>query len=223
MNTQKLVIIGGEGNGGVIASCIEDNRQRFGDHTYAVAGFVNDYLNPGTLLNGYKVLGGLKDLPSLLSQDYIFSWAIHMVGQGPLRKKLFEQTSIPDDRLAVVVHNSSFVASNAKLDPGAFVMSNSYIGPMAHIGKCSLVMANNIIGHNTKIGPLCHFSAGAITSSYVSIGTASDICLGSRVIEKVRMGDFSVAGASSLVLKDVPSKEVHVGIPAKFSRFITES
>ena len=41
--SKKVLIIGGEGNGGVIASCIEDNRNRFGDHTYEVAGFINDF------------------------------------------------------------------------------------------------------------------------------------------------------------------------------------
>ena len=29
--SKKVVIIGGEGNGGVIASAIEDNRNRYGD------------------------------------------------------------------------------------------------------------------------------------------------------------------------------------------------
>ena len=40
---KKVIIIGGEGNGGVIAACIEDNRRRFGDPEWEVAGFVNDY------------------------------------------------------------------------------------------------------------------------------------------------------------------------------------
>lgn len=40
---KKVIIIGGEGNGGVIAACIEDNRKRFGDLEWEVAGFVNDY------------------------------------------------------------------------------------------------------------------------------------------------------------------------------------
>ena len=37
---KKVIIIGGEGNGGVIAACIEDNRKRFGDLEWQVAGFV---------------------------------------------------------------------------------------------------------------------------------------------------------------------------------------
>ena len=51
---KKVIIIGGEGNGGVIAACIEDNRRRFGDPEWEVAGFVNDY---ETQVCGYPVLG----------------------------------------------------------------------------------------------------------------------------------------------------------------------
>ena len=43
MNSKKVVIIGGEGNGGVIASAIEDNRNRYGDLEWEVAGFINDF------------------------------------------------------------------------------------------------------------------------------------------------------------------------------------
>ena len=52
--SKKVIIIGGEGNGGVIAACIEDNRRRFGDLEWEVAGFVNDY---ETQVCGYPVLG----------------------------------------------------------------------------------------------------------------------------------------------------------------------
>ena len=83
-------------------------------------------------------------------------------------------------------------------------------------------MANCVIGHNDDIGPFNHISAGAIVSSYIKTGKFVDICLGTKVIEKVTMGDYSVAGAAALVLKDVPEKEVHVGNPAKYRRHIRE-
>ena len=43
MENKKVIIIGGEGNGGVVASCIEDNRSRFGDNEWKVEGFLNDF------------------------------------------------------------------------------------------------------------------------------------------------------------------------------------
>ena len=215
----KLVIVGGEGNGGVIASCVDHNRKKYNDHTYEVIGWVNDFLPKGHMVNGYPVLGGIDSIPDLLNEENVyFMWAIHMVGKGTLREKLYSKASIPMDRLATIVHKSSFIADTAILEPGAFVMANSYVGPASVIGSCTLVMANCCIGHNTTIGRGGHISAGAVVSSYVKIGVYSDICLAATVIEKAEIGDYSVAGASSLVLKNIKDYEVHVGQPARFSR-----
>lgn len=220
----KVVIIGGEGNGGVVASCIDDNRARYNDLEYEVIGYANDFIKKGELINGYPVLGGLDCISDLLKhQDVCFMWAIHMIGKGPTRKKLFESTAIPLNRFATIVHKSSFVANTTILHPGAFIMANSYIGPASSIGPCTLVMANCCVGHNTSIGAGSHISAGAVVSSYVKAGEYSDICLAATVIEKVSIGNFAVAGARSLVLKDIGDFEVHVGQPAKVSRLIPQN
>lgn len=219
-NNKKVIIIGGEGNGGVIASCIEDNRKRFNDLEWEVVGFVNDFEKE---VCGYPVLGGTDDIPELLEeQDNYFMWGIHMIGRNILTEKLFRKVNLPKDRLATIIHKTAFIADSANIEPGVFVMSNCYIGPQAQIGKCSLVMANSIIGHNTNVAPLCHFSVGSITSSYVNIGLCSDVTLGARVIEKINIGKFAVAGAASLVTKDIPDYEIHIGTPARFLKNVRQ-
>lgn len=215
---KKVVIIGGDGNGGVIASCIEDNRRRFGDFEWEVAGFVNDFEESGQI-NGYPVLSGTDDFDKLLNNsEYYFMYAIHMIGRNVKSEEVFKGLNIPDDRFATIIHKTAFIANNAIIEPGVMVMSNCYVGPMARIGKCSLMMANSLIGHNTTVGRLCHFSVGSITSAYVTIGNVSDVTLGARVLEKRSLGDYAVAGAHSLVTRDIPDYEIHVGSPAKFMK-----
>ena len=217
---KKVIIIGGEGNGGVIAACIEDNRKRFGDLEWQVAGFVNDFEKQ---VCGYPVLGGTNNVQELLKEpDYYFMWGIHMIGRNILTEQTFRKVNIPWERFATIVHKTAFIADSAVLEPGVFVMSNCYVGAQAHIGQCSLMMANSLIGHNTHIGALCHFSVGSITSSYVSIGLCSDVTLGARVLEKVKIGDFAVAGAGSLVTHNIPDYEIHIGTPAKFMKRVRE-
>lgn len=217
---KKVLIIGGEGNGGVIASCIEDNRKRFGDLEWEVVGFVNDYEKT---VCGYPVLGGTDEINKLLeNNEFYFMWGIHMIGRNILTEKVFKKVKIPKERFATIIHKTAFVAESSILEPGVFVMSNCYIGPQAHIGMCSLMMANSLIGHNTEVGPLCHFSVGSITSSYVTIGTCSDVTLGARVLEKRNIGNFAVAGSCCLVTHDIPDFEIHVGVPAKFIKRVRE-
>lgn len=211
--SKKVVIIGGEGNGGVIASAIEDNRNRFGDMEWEVAGFLNDYEKK---VDGFPVIGKLGDLPLLLeTTDYYFSWAIHLVGRNYKTAEMFESANIPDDRLATIVHKSAFIGKGATLCPGSFIMYNAYIGPNAHIGKCSLVMANCCIGHDTYIDSICHCSVGAIMTGYSRLEYCSDLAVGSTLIAYKVVGKYSMVAANAVATRDVPEGEIWAGTPAK--------
>lgn len=211
---KKVLIIGGEGNGGVIASCIEDNRNRYGDYEWEVAGFINDFEEE---IDGYPVLGRMKDIKKLIAEtDFFFSWGIHLVGRNFKTSELFRSANIPDHRLATIVHKSAFIGKGVVLEPGSFVMYNSYIGPQAHIGKCSLVMANCSIGHDTVIGDLCHCSVGSIMTGYSKLGYCSDLAVGATLIAYKVVGDYSMVAANALGTHDIPEGEIWAGCPARF-------
>jgi len=217
--SKDIIIIGGEGNGGVIASAIIDMKNNYG-YDYNLKGYLNDFEQVGTKLHEYPVLGGTKDIENFARKGYYFVWAVHMIGKGEKRRKLYYDLNIPEDRLISIIHPKSFVAFNVEIGKGVFVMANSYIGPGTKLGKGTLVMANCVVGHNDDIGELCHLSAGCNVSSYIKIGNASDIGLGAAVLEKRTIGDYSVVGANSLLTKDMGDREIYVGTPAKLHRKI---
>jgi UDP-3-O-[3-hydroxymyristoyl] glucosamine N-acyltransferase len=212
--SKKVVIIGGEGNGGVIAACIEDNRTRFGDLEWEVAGFVNDYEQE---VCGYHVIGTLKDIPVLLQNpDYYFMWGIHLVARNVLTEKMFREAAIPRERFATIVHKTAFIGQGATIEPGVMVMSNSYVGPGARIGLCSLIMANCSIGHNINIDELCHCSVGSIMTGYSKLSFCSDLAVGATLLAFRVVGKYAMAAAGSLIAHDIPDYEIHAGIPARF-------
>ena len=95
MDSKKVVIIGGEGNGGVIASCIEDNRNRFNDKEWEVTGFLNDFEEK---VDGFPVIGKLADLQKLIeTTDFYFIWAIHLVARNYKTAEMFESANIPEN------------------------------------------------------------------------------------------------------------------------------
>lgn len=218
---KKLVIIGGEGHGSIITSCIKDNERLTGIKEWEIIGFLNDI---ETHVGRYPVIGKLNMIESLIDKtDYMFIWAIHLIGRNPLTDNLYQAANIPADRLATIVHYSAFIAEDVVLNPGVFVMANAYIGARANIGNSSLIKANACIGHDVKCGPLCHFAMGSITGSFSEIGVCSDIAIGATTLEYIKIGDYSIAGARSLITHDIPSNEIHIGAPARFMKKTKEN
>lgn len=218
--SKKVVIIGGEGNGGVIASCIEDNRNRFGDMEWEVVGFINDFVSE---VDGFPVIGKMCDIQKYIeTTDYYFSWGIHLVARNYKTVEMFTEAAIPEDRLATIIHKSAFIGKGAVIEPGAFIMYNTYIGPQAHIGKCSLIMANCSIGHDTTIGPLCHCSVGAIMTGYSKLGKCSDLAVGATIIAYKIVNDYAMVAANALATHDIPEGEIWAGCPAKFLKKMRE-
>lgn len=216
--SKPLLIIGGNGHGSIIASCVKDNCTKYGNDEWAVEGFINDY---ESRIDEYPVLGKTSDIPKLADEGFYFAWGIHLIGKNPITKAAFDRIAVPMDKLATIIHQSAFIGEGVTLDPGCFVMANTYIAPRTHIGCCSMIKANVNIGHDVVCGPLCHFAMGSIIGSYAQIGICSDVALGSVVLEKKRIGNFSMLGAHSLLTHDIPNYEIHVGTPAKFFRKIT--
>lgn len=211
---KKLVIIGGEGNGGVIASAVADNRSRFGDDEWNVIGFVNDFDKE---VNGYPIIGKLSDLSHLIAKtDYYFSWAIHLVGRNYKTAEMFRTANIPTKRLATIVHKTAFIGEHVVLEPGVFIMANCYIGPKTRIGKCSLIMANCSIGHNVTIGSLCHCSIGTVMTGYSQLGFCADMAVASSILAYKKVGAYAMNGAASLATHDIPEGEIWVGSPARY-------
>lgn len=220
---KKIIIIGGKGNGGVAAACIQDMRLNYNINDFEVYGFLNDFIPVGDVINGYPVLGGLKDIKRYLNDDFFFIYAIHSVSHGELRLNLFNLLNIPDEKLVTLIHPLSFIGEGCELASGVMIMANTYIGSNTKIGKCTFVMANSSIAHDCKIGSFCHFSIGASCGSLLTIGKACDVAINATVIEKVEMGDFSVVGAGALCLNNVEPYQIVVGNPAKHLKYIPDN
>lgn len=220
---KQVIIIGGKGNGGVAAACIRDMRINYNIQEYEVYGFINDFIPAGETINGYRVLGGLKDIGRYLAEDFYFIYAIHSITHGTLRINIFESLGIPGEKLLTLIHPLTFIGEGCEIEPGVMVMANSYIGTNTKIGKCTFVMANTAIAHDCVVGSFCHFSIGVICGSLLNIGKGCDVASNATVVEKIAMGDFSVVGAGALCLEDVEPYQIVVGNPAKHIKYVQEN
>lgn len=98
------------------------------------------------------------------------------------------------------VGNNAFVAVGTALD--IFYPELIEIGDNAIIGYGCVITAHELVQGELRIGK-------------IRIGANSVVGTKSVVLPGVDIGDGATVGAMSLVNRDVPSNEVHCGVPAR--------
>jgi len=211
---KKVIIIGGIGNGTVIASAIADAEKR-GHNDWEVAGFLNDRTPIGETIEGNRVLGTLADVDQFLAKDFHFIYTVYKIEGNRERLNLFNTLNIPAERLATFIHPSAYVAEDVELSPGTVIMPNASISPGVSTGFGCLVMVGASLGHNTQSSSHCHFAAQSVVGAYCKIETGVHVGLNSTIRENVNIGKHSTLGMGSVLLENIPENEVWAGNPAR--------
>jgi len=217
MKSKKVIILGGLGNGSVIAAAILDANLK-GYMEWEFSGYLNDREKKGNLIGGMPVLGKLFDANIFIDKGYYFiNTILHIDGQQE-RIGLFERLNILNERMATFVHPTAYVAPNVVLGPGTVIMPNVSISPENVFGKGNLVMVNAFIGHNNVIGNYCHFAAQCCVGSYLKIEDGVHVGLNSTIRENLIIGKNATVGMGAVLTKNVGANEIWVGNPATLLR-----
>ena len=216
--SKKVIILGGQGNGGVIANAILDANKR-GHMEWKCIGFLNDRDGVGTIIDGFPVIGDInRDIPKFLSEGCYFINTIYRIDGQKERVQMFENLQIPEDRLAIFVHPTAYVAPNVVLSPGCVVMPLVAISSGTILGKCCIVMVAATIGHDNVIESYCHIAAQACVGSFLHIGQGVHIGLNSTIKEHLRIGNYATLGMAAVLTKNIEEQEIWIGNPAKLLR-----
>ena len=214
---EKVIIIGGEGNGSVIADAITDAGMR-GSSDARIYGFLNDRMNKGEQVAGYPVLGHLSDLQFFLEEGYRFVFTIYRIDGQKERLELFRNLKIPLESLFTFIHPQAYVTPSARIGRGSIIMPQVSVSSEAIIGNCCLVMVNSSVGHNSVVASHCHLAAQSCLSSHVQLEEGVHIGLNATVRENLILKRYSALGMGSVLLNNINEQEIWVGNPARFLR-----
>lgn len=209
----KLIIIGGTGNGTVITSAVEDYIDEIGG--WEIMGYLNDFEKKGRFLNGFPVLGTTEEIKRYDKKDCYFIYSLLSAQKSFERKKKLEGLHIEDKKFATFVHPKASVSRHSRLGRGVMVMPNAVISPNVTVGNHTHIYANSLVGHDTTIGNFCFIANSASVGSRVIIDEGVHIGSNSSILESVHMGVWSMVGLGAVVIKDVEPYAKVVGNPAK--------
>ena len=207
----KVVIIGGRGNGTVIAATIEDCKKAGQD--IECVGFLNDNDND---VNNYPVLGGINvESWKKLPDDFKFIYAMSNIKQAADRYEMLAKLKIPEERFANVIHPSAIVSNNAVLGKGVVLMPLTLVGPNVVLGNHSQMFAQSFIGHDTTVEEMVFIANNASVGGRVLVKTGAHIGSNASIIERIEIGQFAIVGLGAVVLKSIGDYQKAVGNPAR--------
>jgi acetyltransferase EpsM len=211
---KKIIILGGYGDGVVVASALKDLRNNNED--LIPFGFLNDSISHGETIDGIPVLGKIKDAEKFLDQkDIFFISALLKVKESYTRSKIVKDLKIPLDRFYTIIHPQATVSQSAKIGCGTYIGPHVTLMPSSIIGNhCSLRASANI-GHDCEVGDFCYIGPNSTLSGRVILGEGVHIGPNAGLLERIKVGMYSVVGLGSIVIKNLPSFAVAFGNPTK--------
>jgi len=210
---KNLVLIGGGNQAHYTIDIIEK------ENKYKIIGIIDSVHNIGTDRFGYKIIGRQENLIELI-KEYNIDVGIISIGDNWSRyhvyNKIVEQ--VPNFEFANAIHPSVIIGNNVKLGIGVVAMAGVIFNPKSTIGDFTFFATGSQIEHDCVIENFASISAGSVTGGYVKLGKFSAITLGVTVIDRIEIGENTVVGSGSLVVKSLPDNVLAYGNPVKIIR-----
>lgn len=168
---------------------------------------------------GKSILGVPIEGPIERVRESSGARALIAVGDAATRAALVAQLDLP---CATLVHPRAYVHPSASLGPGTIVFAGVVIQPDVTIGAHAIINANATVSYDCVVDDFTHLSPGVDLAGGVHVATGAFLGTGAVVLRGIQIGEWSVVGAGSAVLADLPSHVLAAGTPARIIRRLAQ-
>lgn len=213
-NKTKIVIIGAGGFGKeVLWTLLDCNRNL---KKYDILGFLDDDKNlHNKIVYGKKVLGGTEWILKNNSKNIK---CVIAIGSGKIRKKIAAKLEKRGIEFLTVIHPSIIMSDSVKVGNGTIIQPGTVITVDVEIGKHCRIDTNCTIAHDSKINDFVDLSPGVHINGSNNIQTGVYVGSGTITKEKISVGKWSIIGAGTVLITDVPDGSLYVGVPGKLKK-----
>lgn len=205
---QPLIIIGAGGLGREAAWLVEDINKA--SPQWDLIGFVDDGKH-GATVEGYPIVGDVNSLFNMSPMP----WVVVAIANTEIRKKIIadmQQQKVP---LATLVHPSVMMSRFVNIAAGSIVCAGAVLTTNVALGLAAIINPNCFIGHDTVLQDFVSLMPGVHVAGEVAIEEGVFIGLGAGVINRKKVGKWSMIGAGATVVSDIPPYSLAVGVPAR--------
>lgn len=137
------------------------------------------------------------------------------VGEPNDRKKLAEKVTSNEYILSTLIHPNVYIPDSTKIGAGTVICSQSIISCDVVIGGNVYIQPNVLVGHNTVIDKNSVISGLVHIAGSCYIGHESYIGMNACIKENSRIGNETIIGMASVVVRDIPDAVIALGNPAR--------
>ncbi len=215
----EIAIIGAGGFGREVKWLIDRinvfSKQQEGEEKWKILGFIDDGILPGTLIDSVPVLGGCDYLVDYKKELFV----VCAVGEARVREKIIKRIKKNKNiNFPNLIDPSVAFSEDLKIGQGNIICAGSILTVNVQLEDFCLINLDCTVGHDAKIHsyvtlyPSVNISGQTVIDSRVEIGT------GSHLIQGIKVGESSIIGAGTVVIRDIPGNCTAVGSPARIIR-----
>lgn len=207
---KDIVLIGAGGVGREAAMLIEDiNRNK---EEWRLLGYVDDNTSlTGKDFYGYPVLGGINWLDTISKEIHV----VCTIADSRIKKHIISRINKCNVQYARLIHPTAVVSRYVEMGQDIIIQANCVITTDIVIGNHVQLNPQCGIGHDSKISDYSSLFWNVNVSGNVSIGEGCILGTKTTIIQGKSIGAWSITGANSNIVHDIPPRCTAVGNPAR--------
>lgn len=203
MSRRDIVIIGAGGHAKVVISTLFELN-------FKIVGILDDDPNKwNQKVFNVPIIGPIE-----LLKTGNYELGIVAIGDNKIRNEIVNKYG-NFCKWVSIIHPFSYVHPSVQIGEGSVIFAGVVIQPDVIIGKHVIVNTSASIDHDCNIEDFVHIAPGCHLAGGVYVGEGSLIGIGSSIIPYKKVGKWSIIGAGSVVINDIPDCVTVVGVPAR--------
>ena len=138
------------------------------------------------------------------------------------RRQKYDAAKAKGYKLATYVSSKATVLNNFDFGDNCFVLEDNTIQPFCKIGNNVTLWSGNHIGHHSVIEDDCFISSHVVISGFVTVKRGCFIGVNSTLRDNITVGEYSLLGAGTLLLKNASAKSIYSSHGTVASKLTTD-
>jgi sugar O-acyltransferase (sialic acid O-acetyltransferase NeuD family) len=184
---------------------------------WRLIGFIDDdAARTGEVIDGAPIIGTREELKRLPDARVVVCTG--RPSNYVSRPRIVSELGFPAERYATIIHPAAFISSSSAVGPGTVLLAGGVLTAAVRVGAHVAVMPHVTLTHDDVIDDFVTLASRCALGGGARINRCAYIGAGAIIGEQRVIGELALVGMGAVVTRDVPPREVWVGIPARRMR-----